>query len=152
MKKVITIIVFVSALVSETFSQTYNTPDLFTNVLTSQAVTAGANSNLTSLPVVINPGFGIGLGAKLRNASTSANTNAGIFINVTQDGTNWPSPPAYLVAVPHVANTTNWWATNLPAAWFDGFMKMRVESVTNNDLANTVTFDAVSLSRKRLDY
>jgi hypothetical protein len=133
-------------------AQTRLTPAFVTNVVTSQLVTAAANSNILSAPLAVNPGYGIGLAVKMHNASTSATTNAGVYINITPDGTNWPSPAAYLVAIPHVANTTNFWYTNLPSAWFDGGMSVRVESLTNNDNANTVTFDQLELSRRRLDY
>lgn len=133
-------------------AQTYLTPVLFTNVVTAQAVTAGATSNVISAPIPVNPGFGFGLTVKMHNALTSAVTNGTVNINVTYDGTNYPSPATYSIEIPHVANTTNFWYTNMPAAWFDGAMDVRVDSVTNNDSANIETYDQVTLSRKRLDY
>lgn len=151
MKKLfLSIVLFASALVAD--AQTFNTPDMFTNVSTAQVVTLGATSNLLSQPIVINPGVGIGLTVKEHSALTSSTTNFTVLLNVSYDGTNWPSPAAYTVIIPHVANTTNFWATNLPATWFDGFMRMRLESFTNQDTANSITVDQATISRKRLDY
>lgn len=152
MKKIIPILFLVSLFAFSVEAQTSKQPAFFTNIVSGQLVTTGATSNILSAAIPVNPGFGVGLTVKEHNASTSATTNATVNINVTYDGTNWPSPATYSIQVPHAANTTNFWYTNMPAGWFDSAMAFRVESVTNNDAANSVTFDQVTVSRKRLDY
>lgn len=138
-------------------AQTYNTPDYTTNIVLPTIISATGNSNVTSgtlasQPVVINPGFGIGLSYKFIQGISGSTTNVGFYIGVTPDGSNWLSPPPYYFELKHVAGTTNWVGTNMPASWFDGFMKMRAESVTNCDNGNSITNVGLILSRKRLDY
>lgn len=147
----------------EALAQTRLTPNFTTNLLTllPSVISAGGYSNVVSgtfpnVPVTVNPGYGASLSAALTNSLTTAVTNTGYYINVTTDGSNWLSAPPYYFELKHTAGKTNYFGTNMPSSWFDGYMAWRVEGITNCDLANTISFPstggALILGRRRLDY
>jgi hypothetical protein len=130
MKKLLTTIAAL-ALVASAFSQSVN---YGTTVVTGPyMVTTGASSNLTSIPIPVKPGYGVGIEAYF------AGTNAGtallvLNIDTSQDGSTWTTrAPGTGLRVGFVMNgaTATRAYTNLPSALFDSAHSIRITQVTN---------------------
>ena len=127
------------------------TPNYYTNLTIPATVASGTTSNLVSQPMLVNPGYGIGLEVCSTNG-TSATTlsNCTATINITVDGTNWQSATYASLTWTHSSAGTRFY-TNFPASMFDGAKAVRVKSVVNNDTNNTATLGSIILSRARMN-
>lgn len=152
------LMLFLLLLTGPVLAQTRLTPAWFTNITLPASIAATGNSNvasgtLASQPIIVNPGYGAGFSASWTNiGSGAATTNLGFFINITPDGTNWLVPAPYYFELKHPTGVPALTGTNMPAAWFDGFMQWRVDAVSNCDNANVISNRTTIPSRRRLDY
>lgn len=133
-------------------------PNTATNVLFRQTVpvllstqtTNQTNGGLTNAPVLVEPGFGMGFFFSMTNwLDTVGVSNATFGINVSPDGTNWPSSPTISFTKANNGATPVSFYTNIPATSLDGARAVRLESI-QIAATNSVGFTNVFFSRTRL--
>lgn len=101
----------------------------------------GSLSNLTSQPIDILPGRGIGL--ELYFAGTNAGTaNVVANCDLSKDGINWTTEGVLKLVTPMTGTTAKRAGTNFPPWLFDGWRKFRVTSLTNAHTASVFPTNA----------
>jgi hypothetical protein len=126
----------------------HSSPNVYTNLVVPATIASGTFSNLTSQPITIVPGKGVGLEWSFTGGGTTDVTSpyATNVVQVASDitGTNFVS----LVSVTAKLNgtTTVTGYTNFPPGFIDSGAQIRVSQVGNGD-TNTLTVNRVRLTR-----
>jgi hypothetical protein len=110
-------------------SQPSNT---YTNLIIPAVITAGGVSNLTSQPISITPGLGIGLQATYVGTALST-SNTTVKVNVSMDGTNYMTTAPITITFALTGTTTNTVYTNFGSVFFESARTVRVDSWTSVD-------------------
>lgn len=103
-------------------------------------IVAGGTSNLTSQPVLIHPGYGVGLEYVSSSTNATTTSNLTFKINVSKDRTNFQTTAPFSLVKPMTGSTTNRFWTNYPASILDSMGWIQVDSIQNGDTVNAVDF------------